>query len=147
MQGYFREMCSGSEAGSYLRLIDFVYHSTLGLRVIKKNTKKKDAGVRLWGSEFIERLKFPARNPTIETPRLNAKSLSSDLEHNESLINFGSLQVFGQKSVKSSVNPFRLFPSRSAAGSGISGLGGKGGGAEDDLHPHPAQPATLLTHF
>ena len=29
-------MCSGSEPGSYLRLIDFVYHSTLGLRVIKK---------------------------------------------------------------------------------------------------------------
>ena len=29
-------MCSGSEAGSYLRLIDFGYHSTLGLRVIKK---------------------------------------------------------------------------------------------------------------
>ena len=24
-------MCSGSEAGSHLRLIDFVYHSTLGL--------------------------------------------------------------------------------------------------------------------
>ena len=31
-------MCSGSEAGSYLRLIDFVYHSTLGLRVIKKRS-------------------------------------------------------------------------------------------------------------
>ena len=30
------EMCSGSEAGSYLRLIDFVSDSTLGLRVIKK---------------------------------------------------------------------------------------------------------------
>ena len=30
------EMCSGSEAGSYLRLIDFVYHSTLGLGVIKR---------------------------------------------------------------------------------------------------------------
>jgi len=30
-------MCSGSEAGWYLRLIDFVYHSTLGLRVIEKN--------------------------------------------------------------------------------------------------------------
>jgi len=29
-------MYSGSEAGSYLRLIDFVYHSILGLRVIKK---------------------------------------------------------------------------------------------------------------
>ena len=33
---YFTEMCSGSVAGSYLRLIDFVYHATLGLRVIKK---------------------------------------------------------------------------------------------------------------
>ena len=33
---YFTEMCSGSEAGSYLRLIDFVYHSTLDLIVIKK---------------------------------------------------------------------------------------------------------------
>jgi len=32
-------MCSGSEAGSYLRLIDFVYHSTLGLRVIEKKKK------------------------------------------------------------------------------------------------------------
>jgi len=33
---FFTEKCSGSEAGSYLRRIDFVYHSTLGLRVIKK---------------------------------------------------------------------------------------------------------------
>ena len=33
---YFTEMCSGSEAGLCLRLIDFVYHSTLGLRVITK---------------------------------------------------------------------------------------------------------------
>ena len=33
---HFTEICSGSEAGSYLRLIDLVYHSTLGLRVIKK---------------------------------------------------------------------------------------------------------------
>ena len=33
---HFTEMCSGSEAGSYLRLIEFVYHSTLGLRVINK---------------------------------------------------------------------------------------------------------------
>ena len=32
---------SGSEAGSCLRLIDFVYHSTVGLRVIKKKKKKK----------------------------------------------------------------------------------------------------------
>jgi hypothetical protein len=32
---------SGSEAGSYLRLIDFVYHSILGLRVIQKKKKKE----------------------------------------------------------------------------------------------------------
>ena len=38
---YFTEMCSGSEAGSYLRLIDFVYHSTLGLRVM---TKRREEG-------------------------------------------------------------------------------------------------------
>ena len=36
-------MCSGSEAGSYLRLIDCVYHSTLGLRV---RTKKKNSWMR-----------------------------------------------------------------------------------------------------
>jgi len=32
-------MCTGAEAGSYLRRIDLVYHSTLGLRVIKKKKK------------------------------------------------------------------------------------------------------------
>jgi len=35
-------MRSGSEAGPYLRLIDSVYHSTLGLRVIKKKKKNLD---------------------------------------------------------------------------------------------------------
>ena len=35
----FTEMCSGSEAGSYLRLVDFVYLSTLGLRVMKKKRR------------------------------------------------------------------------------------------------------------
>ena len=39
VQSYFTEMYSGSEAGSCLRLIDFVYHSTLGLRVIKEKKK------------------------------------------------------------------------------------------------------------
>ena len=34
-------MRGGSEPGSYSRLIDFVYHSTLGLRISKK--RKKDA--------------------------------------------------------------------------------------------------------
>ena len=32
-------MFSGSEAHSYLRLIDFVYRPTLGLRVIKNKNK------------------------------------------------------------------------------------------------------------
>ena len=35
------EIRSGSEAGSCVRLKGFVYHSTLGLRVIKKKKKKK----------------------------------------------------------------------------------------------------------
>ena len=43
------EMCSGSEAGSHLRCIDFVYHSTLGLRVNKKQ-KKKEGTLRAAGS-------------------------------------------------------------------------------------------------
>jgi len=37
-------MCSGSEAGSYLRLIDFVYRSTLGLRVKKMQKKIRCGG-------------------------------------------------------------------------------------------------------
>ena len=36
-------MCSGSEAGSYLRLMDLVYHSTLDLRVIQE--KKESLSV------------------------------------------------------------------------------------------------------
>ena len=44
-------MCSGSEAGSYLRLLDFVYHSTLGLRVIKQK-KQRDPRPGEGGSGF-----------------------------------------------------------------------------------------------
>jgi len=36
-------MCSGPETGSYLRLIDVVHHSTLGLRVIKKKKRRSRA--------------------------------------------------------------------------------------------------------
>ena len=43
---FFTEMCSGFEVGSYSRLIGFVYHPTLGLRVIKK--RKKAGGARDW---------------------------------------------------------------------------------------------------
>jgi len=45
---YFPKMCSGSEAGSYLRLIDFVYHSTLGLREEEKDARR-DGRTRLGG--------------------------------------------------------------------------------------------------
>ena len=38
---YFTERCSGSEADRYLRLIDFVYHPTLGLRVIHKKKRRR----------------------------------------------------------------------------------------------------------
>jgi len=41
-------MCSGSEAGSYLKLIDFVSYSTLGVRLTKKKKKKK----KVQGSRF-----------------------------------------------------------------------------------------------
>ena len=44
-------VCSGSEADSYLRLIDFVYHSTLGLRVIKK--KKKGGTKRVFRAQML----------------------------------------------------------------------------------------------
>jgi len=40
------EMCSGSEACSYLRFIDVVYHSTLGVRVIKKKKKSSEDPAR-----------------------------------------------------------------------------------------------------
>ena len=33
-------MCSDSEAGSYLRLMDFLSHSTLGLRVTQKRKRE-----------------------------------------------------------------------------------------------------------
>ena len=40
-------MGSGSEAGLHLSLMDFVYHSTLVLRVIKKKKKKKSDELQL----------------------------------------------------------------------------------------------------
>ena len=50
---------SGSKAGSYARLVDFFYHSTLGLRVIKKHNKTKNQGV--WCSLVNERVVCTAR--------------------------------------------------------------------------------------
>ena len=45
---YFTEMCSGFEAGSYLRRIDFMYHSTLGSREIQKKDE-----VELYCIDFV----------------------------------------------------------------------------------------------
>jgi len=65
---YFTEMCSGSEAGSYLKLIDFVYHSTLGLRVIKK--KRVDRFVPVSAAVGVGKVsddqRQPARGPAIQ---------------------------------------------------------------------------------
>ena len=38
-----REMCSDSEAVSYLRLIDFVDHLSLGLGVINKKKRSEES--------------------------------------------------------------------------------------------------------
>ena len=43
----FKEMCSNSEASSCLRIIDFVYHSMLGLRVIKKEKEMSGSELKI----------------------------------------------------------------------------------------------------
>jgi len=43
----------GSVAGSYLRLIDFVYHSTLGLRVMKKKEEVWGLGSGVLGFRIL----------------------------------------------------------------------------------------------
>ena len=60
------KMCSGSEAGSYLRFIGFVYHSTLGLRVIEG-----EKGQELANVEFLLIHDSPAKRllPGSESPK------------------------------------------------------------------------------
>ena len=92
---YFSDMCSGSEAGSYLRLIDFVYHWTLGLRVLKKKRKKKKrprgtVGPGYPGSrdhfpvhtETMARFRFkcaPCKSERLPPLALSAKTMVQDL--------------------------------------------------------------------
>jgi len=59
---YFTELCSGSEAGSCLRLIDFVYHSTEGLRVIQKKREVPVFGRDSTPRE-VARLTFREQHP------------------------------------------------------------------------------------
>ena len=51
---YFTEMCSGSEAGSYFRLIDCVYHLIPGLRVMerKKRPNRLETELFVQGVDF-----------------------------------------------------------------------------------------------
>ena len=76
-------MCSGSEAGSCLRPMNFVYHSTLGLRVIKKGeVKVPRATLMRWGwcerEIFIDNLLvrvhllIEMRRPALRQGSLNA---------------------------------------------------------------------------
>ena len=69
---YFTEMCSGSEAGAYVRLIDRVYHSTLGLRVIKKRRREIRFTPELSRPTLTETLSpntvLPLRRPSALTP-------------------------------------------------------------------------------
>jgi len=62
-------MCSGSEAGSYLRRIDFVYHSTLGSRVTEKKKMKLWAGCA-WRLEYHGMLGW-SRFRVCDHPRLH----------------------------------------------------------------------------
>ena len=59
---------SGSEAGSYLRLIDFVYHSTLDLRVIRRSRRSDPMHAIAAGS---------AGNATITTVRMHWNPLGA----------------------------------------------------------------------
>ena len=65
-------MCSGSEAGLYLRFIDFVYHSTLGLRVIEGEGSQELANV-----EFLKG-GVAALCPARSTSRMSAESPASE---------------------------------------------------------------------
>ena len=64
---YLTKKCSGSEAGSYLRLL---HHSTLGVRVIKK--KKK----RTWVGPFSAARWASSKSITSPCASLISRSLS-----------------------------------------------------------------------
>jgi len=71
-------MCGGSDAGSYLRLIDFVYHSTLGLGVIKKKKREEHTLHNLHrgggvGSVFLWRFQKGPRDLCVNAPCMSLK--------------------------------------------------------------------------
>ena len=80
-------MCSGFEAGSHSRLIDSVYHSTLGLSISNKKKKRKKKNVQILQKEICgvaAAYQTPHPHPRIqidEVPRGDEMLLSvTDLE-------------------------------------------------------------------
>ena len=70
---YFTEMCSGSDTGSYLRLIDFVHHSSLGLRVIKKKRRRVAIqGRQGWSGDGAGAAPLRGRERRFAAPRHHA---------------------------------------------------------------------------
>jgi len=80
-------MCRGSEAGSYLRLIHFVYHSTLGLRVIKKKKKHLHA-VRLQ-SRLVEVSGLGLEQTTRSRDSLGSGESKGGLQHRLDRVSIG----------------------------------------------------------
>ena len=64
MRVNFTEICSGSEAGSFLRPIDFAYLSPLDLRVMKKK-KHTAVGDRVGHYQLRVRLGEPPRHQSL----------------------------------------------------------------------------------
>jgi len=69
-------MCSGSEEGSYLRLIDFVYHPTLGLGVIQKKKIQDKLECYALDNDYAAHdsslcTAIPGLNPSPQTLRLS----------------------------------------------------------------------------
>jgi len=115
---YFTKMCSGSEAGSYFRLIDVLYHSTLGLRVKKK---RRSTRIPLWPKVIfaedvlMRRQQWPIRGKKLRT---KGKTLACRCRANSEHIRQSRpdsgfrLSRFQAKCLKT----FKLFPPRSGAG-------------------------------
>ena len=71
-------MCSGSEAGSYLRLIDFVHQSFLGLRVIKKKVTVPKKSAPPSCAEIERDVTSSPENPGGETKMRSPRRIACD---------------------------------------------------------------------
>ena len=69
VNNYFTQMCNGPEEGSYLRLVDSVYHLALGWRGAKKKEKKGQGFDLVRYGEERERGRQGGRDRERETER------------------------------------------------------------------------------